>query len=294
MFDMRTTMGQLRKVLKEAPLANIQEPGQHDPWKDQEFDDDENPDPRLSGGEFSSDELDKNKAAVKKFFKTKKFRDDAVKYYANLPIDVYIVPLYTTEPSSEGRTFEMEPDSDWAKNALKSGGQLSEEKIEQLLDAARGGATVWVVDAGVLTTDFLPTPWMIVHAMYDEAARSAGVVQGDVWHQLYDLCTNLSEELNADEEGNKEYSWGAIGFWQKVLTMKSARDKSINAESDAEAEIATQMVITKGGFRFNPSGNADYDSRLKQIAALGQALKQEFVESVRGKIVAVDVYRNNG
>ena len=124
-------MKRLRQIIREAPLVDIMPTGVHDPYEGGEYDDDD-PDPRLAGGEYSHDELEDNKKSIKKYFNTKKFRDSAIRHYANLPVDIYLVPLYTTEPTGEGRTSTTrlnDPNDVSGVDNVLSQAQLSAAKI---------------------------------------------------------------------------------------------------------------------------------------------------------------------
>lgn len=135
---MRMRLGRLREVLgralSEAPLAGIEEPG-----IDPNFRDSNKP---------------KDARAVQRFFKGKKFADDAVRLYRNLAVPIYLVPLY----SARNRQFtKSNREQDVTVEDLMAGG-LSRERADEIGRAVQAGACALVVAASTLTKGGLPTP----------------------------------------------------------------------------------------------------------------------------------------
>lgn len=80
--------------------------------------------------------------------------------------------------------------------------------------------------------DIIPSPWMLFHAIFDNADPSVG--------------------SGSDELRRLVPSWskceGAAGGLEKWMTMGSARSKSIGSLSDASAEAMTQELLDRRGF----------------------------------------------
>ena len=125
--------------------------------------------------------------------------------------------------------------------------------------------------ASKLIEGFLPSPWMIMHAMFDNEGDAPLV------HEFYEL---------AEESGVVFEKFNVVC---SALTMKSARNHEIQNETDILAEILTQAVVTANGFVYNETGDEEVDAFLEQAASLVSSAKQEMNEFLRGKAVFVDV-----
>lgn len=239
--------------LKEAPLADITEPGEP---------------------KFVSSGSSQDVKSVQKFFSGKKFRDDAVKYYDRLSLPIYVVPTFN--PNNINRSSFFEPNK--AATILSQRAQLSDEKIVEIEHALDAGATCWIVCALKLTKNFLPTPWMIIHAMFDNE-------RSNVFQKIAPNCLENCKEL-----------FNILGPRQihNALTMASARNKKVYGYRDIYAEIMCQAILTKDGFRYNQIKGSDPIAEkanlcLDQIKIDVSSARKNFESIVSGKLVAVDV-----
>ena len=264
-------MGRLRRILAEAgdldqALAGVQGPGEEQGQEDWQKD----------------AEATANKRPVQRFF-GKKFNDDAVKLYKNLSVPIYVVPVWSFKPSDlDGEGVRVSAGED-AQGLQRYG--LSPDRAEALEQARASGAAIFVVQVARLDKGNLPTPWMIVHAMFDTQQANSPVL-GEMWMDVYRAGSDEDEFVNAFEEDDGE-------LMQRALTMKSARDGQIRAYTDAIAEILTQAVLTTSGFRYNETGDPRMDSLMANVARVVAPARQEFEAQIAGKVLTVGVHLLN-
>ena len=254
-------MGDLRRLIEqninEMPLAAIQDPGQdpHDPRGD---------------GDYDEDAMIAQ-PHVKKYFKSKQFHDKAIKAYYTLSVPVYVVPVWTSQYGDPlSRTTEI-LESEQLEYLTTRG--ISPDRAQQLSDALKRGSAVFVVKVAKLVSGNLPTPWMIVHAMFD---------QDGVWamtEYVDRVIANLQEAF-PDEVGYK-----------RVLTMASARNNQILNNTDAASEIMCQAILTSSGFTYNSTKNTHVNNTLDEIAYIVKDARSAFEAYIKGKMISISVFQ---
>lgn len=217
------------------------------------------------------DRVAKREKPLKKFFSTKKFNDDAVKLFSKLSVPIYIIPTSELDLVPTGN--QPSRLSELSVEKLNSIGIISDEKARELSDAVENGAAVLVVFAASLESNFLPTPWMIVHAMFD----NEGSDRGDNFASIFKEVLKRLRKLKTSS-----------AFYREVLTMRSARDENLSSDEDAAAEIITQAILTKG-FVFNPTGDRKTNSLLYAIADAVKDARRRFEANIAGRVIAVNV-----
>lgn len=213
---MKITVGQLRRIIKEeiqrvneAPLADV--------------------------GDFvnttSRSDDSRDVRAAERFHKTPKYRKDAEATFKLFDIPVYIVPIFT----SGGTTFNRVKVVPWeeAEPLIKESG-LKTENIESELGK---GACVILSRSGEMVRNFMPSPWMLLHAMFDD---SGSYLHKNVTIEIQRKISDLQKRgrnmgLSVDDVG-----YGLLS----TLSMRSAREGNLNVDTlvDWAAEIATQAV----------------------------------------------------
>lgn len=216
-------------------------------------------------------DLEADKRQVQRFFGSKKFNDDAVRLYNNLSTPIYVVPVWKVGLSRTQRPVELRDAHQLAYYGV------SQERCEQFESARRSGAAVFVPIAAELKRSFLPTPWMIVHAMFD--SRGGGMLDETVGK-----VTSVLEDMR---DGLGEHAWQLIA---RQLTMKSARDGVLDTRDDIVAEIMTQAVLTQRGFAYRPGGSEAVVDGLERISSLVQDVRARFEQAIRGRIIEVDTF----
>lgn len=287
-----TSIKELRRtiaaLLSETPLAGIESP----------IFDPENPKlTRRLRGE-TDDELNARTAmqknATSKFFNSKKFNDNAVKLYANLSVPIYIVPMWSGEMRSlRNRNVNVHP------HELLAAG-LSEERLAELTAAVAEGAAVFVVAQSRLLKGALPTPWMIIHALFDD--ENDGVVTKYLGDTIEKMKFNVADVVYKTikdppdamapyrKESASEFDAPYEAFISG-LTMASAKGRNIQTTNDVVAEIMTQAVLTKAGFKYNETGDEMIDAAYEEIAKIVAGARAEFEEAITGKMIKLDLFQ---
>lgn len=238
-----------------------------------------------SVSDFADDEIDdKKRSRLQHFFSVASYRDKAIRLYRNLPIPIYIVPVATEhafDPYDERLNISKKPKKQ-LEYLTKTAG-ITPDRAKELVSALKKGAAVFVVTQTDLRKDFLSTPWMIVHALLDNYDGLLGGLVDDV----------------AEVIGGRQYNWGQrrkkwksptaddIVHWSQYLTMKSARRGKINTADDLAAEILTQAIVTKQGFRYREPEDPEMQEKLARIADIVSRARDIFVSKISGKVIEV-------
>ena len=200
----------------------------------------------------SIDDRDENdrvldRSALGKFHSSKKFLKDASWVFEDFPQDIYILPISGNTRGPRGFTLDAEEALEYLEENVE-GVDLTE--ISQKLSE---GATIIASYTSELRKGFLPTAWMILHALLDD-------LDGSRIGQLGSLHANLTNYLTEIESGHMYLTL------VRCLTMKSATGGEIpkddEAYEDVAAEIIVQEVATRRGFHLDMSQEAmDYASK---------------------------------
>jgi hypothetical protein len=227
---------------------------------------------------------------VKKYAMSKTFERLAKNHFANIPWNIWIAPLIgtyekITDSADEDRAI-LEPLKPNGVNILK---EIGYEIPENFGD----NDVVILYSSSVLEKDFIATPWMIFHAMFDN--ENTEVFSETFTHVIrHQLMQGWSRDntsapeniaiLSDDYKGNFWYNW------RHALTMRSARTGVIRVESDAFAEIMCQELLTKSGFTINDNGaKKEYIEALYNLKPIIKKCADEFRANIRGKLIIVGV-----
>lgn len=281
----------IRQQLKEMAYAGRFEP-RHDP-KERRDVDGELYQSGISSN-FNYGRYDDQKkfdfSKVKRYAMSKTFEKLAKKHFENIPWNIWIAPLIgtyekVTDASDEDRAIlqTLKPDG---INILK---EIGYEIPENFGDSD----VVILYSSSVLEKDFIATPWMIFHSMFDNGNTAvfsetfAHVIQNQLIG-LGRLSTTIPPEdiaiLADNDEGNFWHNWC------HALTMRSARTRVISGEADAFAEIMCQELLTKSGFTINDNGaEKEYIEALYNLKPIIKKCADEFRANIRGKLIIVAV-----
>lgn len=276
-MHMIITLGALRRlILSEAPLAAIEEPG---------VDADHN-DPAKS----------KKKREVQRFFKSKKFADDAIRLYRNLAVPIYLIPLWSSQNTAftnANRTHDV------TTKELIAGG-VSPERAQEIEREVSKGACALVVAASVLLKGGLPTPWMIVHAIIDNindsgdhmsfAGTPLDASRREIQRALWKLDGSKSPDGFQPFYPDDPESYPQFRAFLGALSMRSARTLQINSVTDAVAEILTQALITRQGFSYRETGIPAVDEALRRCQVAVEGAKTAFEELISGRMIRISVF----
>jgi len=217
---------------------------------------------------------------LSRFHDTPLFKTKAANTFKEFPFPVYIVPVVVEGRGNSitiSRDRVMSPDE--GLDILRRAGMNYDlDRLRKELDA---GATVFLNMGERLLKGNLPTPWMIVHALFDSAASGAAIGMQGEFGDIFDL---VYEEF--------ELTSGQI---TRRMTMASARNGTMTPGSDDDpiAELITQAIVDKRGVTFTwrgkgpqPEEVAQKMSELKsRIDAMD--LRNKFYAAISGKVIAV-------
>lgn len=231
-----------------------------------------------------------------RFFDQQQFIDKATKLYRNLSVPIYVVPAWTGEGRYDFEPSQRATKTDSSVETLLKRYGTSSERAAELEKARAEGAAIFLVRVDQLTSGRLPTPWMIVHAMFDSGDTSEAT--DIVWHSsVLQKCTSTILRL-MQEYGTSvgtmtsgEKRPGADKLFISALTMNSARTGQITTQNieDAVAEIMCQAILTSGGFVYKKTGDAELDKVLSDIQSTVSVARPAFEKAIRGKLINVDV-----
>lgn len=227
----------------------------------------------------------KNQKAVGRFFDSPKFKNDAIKLYNNLAVPIYVVPIWEGLVNVGDRNMNVR-----SQDLVKMG--FSKEKIEEFIDMKNSGAAVFIVSASSLESGFLPTPWMIIHALFDDGDPELSTIPSmtnykDRLSELVSSIVPVGRRQFAQQSEQQRQRYVRL---LKGLTMRSARETQIFTLSDFISEIITQSVATKSGFTYKSTGDEEIDVLLEQIQALMIDAKREFEKAIAGKIIYLKLW----
>ena len=279
---MHMTIALLRRhishTLKEMALASVQQPGIDS-----------------TRPEAARGDTDKKRRGVQRYFKQQKFVDDATKLYKNMSVPIYVVPVWSGDQpgyDSGGRAGTIE--NNVVPTLMKFG--MSEQRANELEQARKSGAAIFIAQASQLMKGGLPSPWMIVHAIFDDLEeRTSDFVKSNPG--LYRSYKQVNAALNSidipgamDEYPGEEDDFAQFKKFLGALTMGSARTNQIQTSSDAVCEIMTQAVLTTNGFVYNETDDDQVNKALQKIAKVTADARQAFESAIAGKLIDIDVF----
>lgn len=248
---------------------------------------------------FISSELSgtSNRKGAEKYAGGEHFRALARKHFDNIPYDVWVAPLIgvgheagvSDDPEDErrGRVMKLVPD----------GIKLLEEIGFESPARVGGGDLVILYSAMTTDRDFLATPWMVMHSIFDSNNLSDSLVPG--FNSLNAFLVYGGEEEDGFDDiaifNNANDNSSVTSALVSTLTMASARNERIGSASDALAEMMCQELLTKGGLRLNldalsVQGNmsaSDDELRgsIKSLARHVKRMADDFRRNARGKLI---------
>lgn len=173
--------------------------------------------------------------------------------------------------------------------------------IDDVLSKLESGATVIASEATHLLKLALPTPWMIIHAIFDNDKDTVGGdgYFGEEFWAIKDFLTEDFWDLDDWSEFQPENNEKWKNMIRNSLTMKSAKlynnpNERPPAVDDRVAEIMTQEVATSTGFHVNIPDDLDEvdKEKLRDLVKLVKSLslREKMADYIRGKLVVVSVF----
>ena len=284
---MRITVRHLRRIIKEeldqAYAGNLPA---YNTEKDEEKDKD---DPTHS---FKT---------IEKFHTSPMFSGKAINAFKHFKTPIWILPVKVYdvargEIADDFRRTEVYDDLTKIKNVLSNGG-YPQETIDRVQEIVSSGGTVMISSIGRMVKGRLPSPWMLIHSLFDIGDDMAGFFRTT----FKMIERNLFNFIN---KPNQKRFFTGPEFVKKFLTMGSARTGQLSdSPDDIISEIMTQELTTTKGFNFKDPNEVYEESsgevpleyyeemfnRLKIIKEklAAENLKQKFDEMIAGKLITI-------
>jgi len=239
----------------------------------------------VDGTDFGGEPADaKQQLAVKKYTQSGSWLKKASAYYKNIPFNVWIATVAGI--AGGGSAFEevginVDDSDDWAGRAMI---MPIEDGKEALITVGYDPALVNQVgsnDLIILISNInmfqgaLPSPWMVMHAIFDSQASGGG---SDIAYKLAPTFRLVQKKC-------------LVATKFKALTMASARDGTLPESSteDVSSEIMCQELITGRGFHYNQDATGETIPELEELRALVKRAGDEFRKNARGKMICARV-----
>ena len=221
-------------------------------------------------------------SAIEKFHHSNLFLKKANAAFKHFPFDVWVMSV--SVPDYE-KIFDMNFEKRYRVfNVEETIERLKKYNVdvpeEQLRSITGSGGCVIMSSVGSVNKSFLPTPWMIIHAIFDStrdvkdinSVKGISSIRWDLNHFLYKI--NLDEDVLCD-----------------YMTTKSALNQNFLLENDdVLTELLTQEVITTSGVVFKESDDPEITRKLELIKHKIKSynLKEKISNMFRGRVVLVE------
>jgi hypothetical protein len=144
-------------------------------------------------------------------------------------------------------------------------------------------------------TDFLATPWMVLHSIFDSNRMVEEFIPG-----YRDLYSHMSYGGDKDEDEYSEEDWYLEPLSNltdsfknnlavlSTMTMNSAMTKKIDSGADILPEMIVQELITKGGIKINfepVSDNPKIERALHELVVRVKKMAADFRRNAQGKLI---------
>jgi len=214
------------------------------------------------------------------YLKSKKFSDDAIRLYANVPFKVWLAPVLSK--NLDVSTAFVDPKLGYSRikvlNLAYGGLEFLEKTGFAGVEEIDPANDLVVLPAGLnVMKGYTTSPWIIMHGIFD-SVDGAGATS--------ELVPGIAE-LIKDIEKDPGLIWDLHGS----LTMHSATTQQIplDAISDIVAEMMVQEIFDRRKLRFNFEKVVDEEMK-NQIIEIGNRVKtlaKLFRERAPGKLILV-------
>jgi len=275
---MRITEGQLRRIIRKSldEMAFVKTLTGHDgkhivlPGRSS----------RRSGPEGSTSARALDPETNSRYLGSKKFNDDAIRLYANVPFNVWLAPVLSS--NLDVSTAFVDPEFSYSRikvlNLAYGGLEFLEKTGFAGVEEINPTKDLVVLPVGLnVMKGYTTSPWVIMHGVFDSI---------DTINMISQLVPG-AKELLKDVENDPDLIWHLL----HSLTMYSARTHQItlDAPSDMVAEMFVQEIFDRRKLRFNFDKVVGPDAQ-KKIIEIGNRVKemaQLFLNRAPGKLILV-------
>jgi len=247
------------------------------------------------------EDLEKENLGILKRFFGKKYREDAKRMFEGIDVPVYIIPVFSrVAKSSPSRASFLT----W-EEALPALEQ-SEFDLEKLKSELDSGAIVFLSSSTSASKGNLPSPWMLIHAFFDNFYTQASerdkrtspfryfqnnvvLAFEDLLADIYDIPSRYTDAYEADEYSEKiEKAWRGVA---QAITSKSGRSGYFKGDQEYTIGDVLGELLSQAVLKGNCTLNCGEDENLQIVEDWINSLniRQMLVDRLRGKIVEVDV-----
>jgi len=235
---------------------------------------------RWSGPEGSTSARALDPETNSRYLGSKKFNDDAIRLYANVPFNVWLAPVLSKDPD-RSMGF-VDPEFGYSRikvlNLAYGGLEFLEKTGFAGVEEINPTKDLVVLPVGLnVMKGYTTSPWVIMHGVFDSI---------DTINMISQLVPG-AKELLKDVENDPDLIWHLL----HSLTMYSARTHQItlDAPSDMVAEMFVQEIFDRRKLRFNFDKVVDPDAQKKIIEIRNRVkeMAQLFLNRAPGKLILV-------
>lgn len=221
-------------------------------------------------------------AALEKFHQNPLYLKKATAAFKHFPFDIWVQAISTDlyEEYGEELFGVNDEDNRYDIMGVDDISMYNEEynfpiDIDKIRSITGGGGCVIFSMVGNLRSNFLPTPWMIIHAMFDSGDYTK---LGEI---SYEIEEYIEDELGLDR----------LTDILPHMTMGSATTGNMTSEREITHELCVQEVITTNGVQFKKSGDSELDEKLEMLKQKIKSynLREFIADQIRGKVVVVSI-----
>jgi hypothetical protein len=232
-----------------------------------------------------------NRAGAEKYARSGRFKTLAKRHFDNIPYNVWVAPLIGVgygagvnddlEDGDRGRVLDLVPD----------GIKLLERLKFEAPSRVGTGDLVILYSAMTTDRDFLATPWMVMHSIFDSNSMTDKLIPG--FQELNALLTYGSDEgLDEDDVfmplNNLTDNYENTRAVASTLTMASGRSGQVAGSGDILAEMMCQELLTKSGLRMNfepVRDNPEIEAAVRELARRVKRMAADFRRNAQGKLI---------
>jgi hypothetical protein len=240
-----------------------------------------------------------NRAGAEKYARSVHFETLAKKHFANIPYDVWTAALIGA--GDEAGVYDApELGQRGAVLDLSTEGRQLLERLGFQTPAQIGKNDLVILYTAMSTdSDFLATPWIVMHSIFDSNRMVEEFIPG-----YRDLYSHMSYGGDKDEDEYSEEDWYLEPLSNltdsfknnlavlSTMTMNSAMTKKIDSGADVLPEMIVQELITKGGIKINfepVSDNPKIERALHELVVRVKKMAADFRRNAQGKLIVTAV-----
>lgn len=236
-----------------------------------------------------------NRAGAEKYARSGQFETLAKKHFANIPYNVWTAALIGAG-DEVGVDDEPEAGKRGAILNLSTEGRQLLEHLGFQTPAQIGKNDLVILYTAMSTdSDFLATPWIVMHSIFDTNRMVEEFIPG--YRELY---SHMAYGGDKDEDDYSEEDWYLAPLSNltdrftefdavlSTMTMNSAMTKKIDSGADILPEMIVQELITKGGININfepVSDKPKIERALNELIVRVKKMADEFRRNAQGKLI---------